>query len=282
MQEVGGRCCDSGKPHFLRESGEGNESGLTIGNHFSHYRLSGRRESFILRVSFLVSDAERRTADTLSQIPVSMLIRAFANYVNAFLLLSGFLTAYNMSHEMKIKGYIDLKRRYLARFIRKVRAESVAITSESISKKVRSNSNVNRTWDIKQGTSLHEGTGGHGVLDVVLIFNHITSLKKEVLSMKEPLAMEGGVLILNHITSLKKEALSMKEPVAMDCNLVTTKLGMTVTLTYAVPVDSLGMDFKTRDTLRNTHYIQLNWCSRLTTGCAKRSPLPPFARQENK
>nr|CAD7449544.1 unnamed protein product [Timema bartmani] len=54
----------------------------------------------------------------LAQYPVSMLIRAFDIYVYAFLLLSGVLTAYNMSREMKRKGYVDFKRRYLARFIR--------------------------------------------------------------------------------------------------------------------------------------------------------------------
>nr|CAD7450139.1 unnamed protein product [Timema bartmani] len=54
----------------------------------------------------------------LNLLPVSMLVRAFAIYVYAFLLLSGVLTAYNMSREMKRKGYVDWKRRYLARFIR--------------------------------------------------------------------------------------------------------------------------------------------------------------------
>nr|CAD7459823.1 unnamed protein product [Timema tahoe] len=54
----------------------------------------------------------------LAQYPVFMLISAFAIYVYAFILLSGVLTAYNMSREMKRKCYIAWKRRYLARFIR--------------------------------------------------------------------------------------------------------------------------------------------------------------------
>nr|CAD7256296.1 unnamed protein product [Timema shepardi] len=54
----------------------------------------------------------------LSQEPLSMLLRASFIYTDSFLLLSGVLTAYHMSCEMKRKGGIDWKRRYLARFIR--------------------------------------------------------------------------------------------------------------------------------------------------------------------
>nr|CAD7401224.1 unnamed protein product [Timema cristinae] len=53
----------------------------------------------------------------LSQEPLSMLLRASFIYTDSFLLLSGVLTAYHMSCEMKRKGGIDWKRRYLARFI---------------------------------------------------------------------------------------------------------------------------------------------------------------------
>nr|CAD7264866.1 unnamed protein product [Timema shepardi] len=77
----------------------------------THYHLYGA-----VGVRELLYAYQRR----LIQYPVSMLIRAFTNYVYAFLLLSGFLIAYNMSREMKRKGYIDWKRRYLARFIRLV------------------------------------------------------------------------------------------------------------------------------------------------------------------
>nr|CAD7266865.1 unnamed protein product [Timema shepardi] len=66
----------------------------------------------------IIPFSNRNNFAQLIQYPVSMLIRAFTNYVYAFLLLSGFLIAYNMSREMKRKGYIDWKRRYLARFIR--------------------------------------------------------------------------------------------------------------------------------------------------------------------
>nr|CAD7402723.1 unnamed protein product [Timema cristinae] len=66
----------------------------------------------------LIPYSNRINLAQLVQNPVSMLIRAFAIYVYAFLLLSGVLTAYNMSREMKRKGYIDWKRRYLGRFIR--------------------------------------------------------------------------------------------------------------------------------------------------------------------
>ncbi|CAG2064720.1 unnamed protein product [Timema podura] len=54
----------------------------------------------------------------ISQQPLSMMLRAFINYVHSFLLLSGVLTAYNICQEIKRNGYIDWKRRYLARFIR--------------------------------------------------------------------------------------------------------------------------------------------------------------------
>nr|CAD7604916.1 unnamed protein product [Timema genevievae] len=54
----------------------------------------------------------------ISQQPLSMMLRAFINYVHSFLLLSGVLTAYNICQEIKKNGYIDWKRRYLARFIR--------------------------------------------------------------------------------------------------------------------------------------------------------------------
>nr|CAD7441389.1 unnamed protein product [Timema bartmani] len=54
----------------------------------------------------------------LSQEPLSMLLRASFIYTDSFLLLSGVLTAYHMSCEMKRKCGIDWKRRYLARFIR--------------------------------------------------------------------------------------------------------------------------------------------------------------------
>nr|CAD7459822.1 unnamed protein product [Timema tahoe] len=54
----------------------------------------------------------------ISHQPLSMMLRAFINYVHSFLLLSGVLTAYNTCQEIKKNGYIDWKRRYLARFIR--------------------------------------------------------------------------------------------------------------------------------------------------------------------
>nr|CAD7256295.1 unnamed protein product [Timema shepardi] len=54
----------------------------------------------------------------ISQQSLSMMLRAFINYVHSFLLLSGVLTAYNTCQEIKRNGCIDWKKRYLARFIR--------------------------------------------------------------------------------------------------------------------------------------------------------------------
>nr|CAD7432474.1 unnamed protein product [Timema monikensis] len=74
-------------------------------------------------------------------------------------------------------------------------------------------------WGWLEGTSLHEGTSGHGVLGVFLVFNHLTLLKKEPLSLHEGTSGHGvlGVfLVFNHITLLKKELLSTKEPVATE------------------------------------------------------------------
>lgn len=56
--------------------------------------------------------------EQIANSPASSVLRVSLVYTDAFLLLSGVLTAYNMARELKTRGEIRWFCRFVARFIR--------------------------------------------------------------------------------------------------------------------------------------------------------------------
>ncbi|EFN69193.1 Nose resistant to fluoxetine protein 6 [Camponotus floridanus] len=70
----------------------------------------------IARIPF----SNRASLTEIANNPASSILRVSLVYTDAFLLLSGLLTAYNMAEELKIRGEIRWFCRFIARFIRHV------------------------------------------------------------------------------------------------------------------------------------------------------------------